>query len=202
MSSKPIKGARFRKKLSFGKYSPRGKTEFFVCLLDNNMDLPKQLGDLDCSMFEPPAKRSRPSPLVLSQTVPKGFMKAYTHAPDEEMDTVSFFARIFPALVALLTGELSFHQYKVSLVLKVEMTKAQGDGKRKVQQPYFLTLSRASMGKSTVYGRWGLRHLNFVFICRMATRLRMKLRIELFFTVIKSFWGVHVQVLAEIFAQR
>ena len=30
----------------------------------------------------------------------------------------------------------------------------------------------------------------------------MKLRIELFFTVIKSFWGVHVQVLAEIFAQR
>ena len=65
-----------------------------------------------------------------------------------------------------------------------------------------LTLSRASMAKSTVYGRWGLRHLNFVFICRMATRLRMKLRIELFFTVIKSFWGVHVQVLAEIFAQR
>ena len=50
-----------------------------------------------------------------------------------------------------------------------------------------LTLSRASMGKSTVYGRWRLRHLNFVFICRMATRFRMKLRIELFFTVIKSF---------------
>ena len=47
-----------------------------------------------------------------------------------------------------------------------------------------LTLSRASMAKSTVYGRWGLRHLNFVFICRMATTLRMKLRIELFFTVI------------------
>ena len=68
--------------------------------------------------------------------------------------------------------------------------------------PAKLTLSRASMAKSTVYGRWGLRHLNFVFICRMATRLRMKLRIELFFTVIKSFWGVHVQVLAEIFAQR
>ena len=65
-----------------------------------------------------------------------------------------------------------------------------------------LTLSRASMAISTVYGRWGLRHLNFVFICRMATRLRLKLRIELFFTVIKSFWGVHVQVLAEIFAQR
>ena len=65
-----------------------------------------------------------------------------------------------------------------------------------------LTLSRASMGKSTVYGRWGLRHLNFVFICRMATRLRMELRIELFFTVIKSFWGVHIEVLAGIFAQR
>ena len=65
-----------------------------------------------------------------------------------------------------------------------------------------LTLSRASMGKSTVYGRWGLRHLNFVFICRMATRLRKELRIELFFTVIKSFWGVHIEVLAEIFAQR
>ena len=58
------------------------------------------------------------------------------------------------------------------------------------------------MAKSTVHGRWGLRHLNFVFICRMATRLRMKLRTELFFTVIKLFWGVHVQVLAEIFAQR
>ena len=68
--------------------------------------------------------------------------------------------------------------------------------------PGLLALSRASMAKSTVYGRWGLRHLNFVFICRMATRLRMKLRIELFFTVIKSFWSVHVQVLAEIFAQR
>ena len=53
-----------------------------------------------------------------------------------------------------------------------------------------------------IYGQWGMRHLNFVFICRMATRLRMRLRIELFFTVIKSFWGVHVQVLAEIFAQR
>ena len=65
-----------------------------------------------------------------------------------------------------------------------------------------LTLSRASMAKSTVYGRWGLRHLNFVFICRMATRLRIKLRIELFFRAIKSFWGVHVQVLAEFFAQR
>ena len=51
------------------------------------------------------------------------------------MGTVSLFGRIFPALVALLTGELCFHQYKVSLVMKVEMTK--GDGKRKVQQPYF-----------------------------------------------------------------
>ena len=88
-------------------------------------------------MFEPPAKRSRPSPFQLSQAVPKRFLKAFTHIPEEEMDTVSFFARIFPALVALLTGELSFHQFKVSLVLKVEMTKAQGDGKRKVQQPYF-----------------------------------------------------------------
>ena len=101
------------------------------------MDLPKRLGDLECSMFEPPAKRSRPSPFQLSQAVPKRFLKAFTHIPEEEMDTVSFFARIFPALVALLTGELSFHQFKVSLVLKVEMTKAQGDGKRKVQQPYF-----------------------------------------------------------------
>ena len=53
------------------------------------------------------------------------------------MDTVSFFARIFPALVALLTGELSFHQFKVSLVLKVEMTKTTADGKTKVQTPYF-----------------------------------------------------------------
>ena len=101
------------------------------------MDLPKRLGDLECSMFEPPAKRSRPSPFQLSQAVPKRFLKAFTHIPEEEMDTVSFFARIFPALVALLTGELSFHQFKVSLVLKVEMTKAQGDEKRKVQQPYF-----------------------------------------------------------------
>ena len=99
------------------------------------MDLPKQLGDLECSMFEPPAKRSRPSPFQISQAVPKRFLKAYTHVPDEKMGTVSFFARIFPALVALLTGELSLHQYKFSLVLKVEMTK--GDGKTKVQTPYF-----------------------------------------------------------------
>ena len=103
------------------------------------MDLGKRtrIDDLECSMFEPPSKRSCPSPFRLSQAVPKRFLKAYTHVPDEEMGTVSFLARIFPALVALLTGELSFHQYKVSLVLKVEMTKAQGDGKRKVQQPYF-----------------------------------------------------------------
>ena len=86
-------------------------------------------------MFESPAKRSRPSPFVLSQAVPKRFMKAYTHVPEKAMGTVSLFGRIFPALIALLTGELSFHQYKVSLVMKVEMTK--GDGKRKVQQPYF-----------------------------------------------------------------
>ena len=51
------------------------------------------------------------------------------------MGTVSLFGRIFPALVVLLTGELSFHKFKVSLVLKVEMTK--GDGKTKVQTPYF-----------------------------------------------------------------
>ena len=61
---------------------------------------------------------------------------------------------------------------------------------RKRNQINNKNLSRASMAKSTVYGRWGLRHLNFVFICRMATRLRMKLRIELFFTVINVSFGV------------
>ena len=108
-----------------------------MCLLDKNMDVQKRMriDDLECSMFESPAKRSRPSPFVLSQAVPKRFKKAYTHVPEKAMGTVSLFGRIFPALVALLTGELSFHQYKVSLVMKVEMTK--GDGKRKVQQPYF-----------------------------------------------------------------
>ena len=104
-------------------------------MCDNKMDVGKRFDDLECSMFESPAKRSRPSPFVLSQAVPKRFMKAYTHVPEKAMGTVSFFGRIFPALVALLTGELSFHQYKVSLVLKVEMTK--GDGKTKVQTPYF-----------------------------------------------------------------
>ena len=108
-----------------------------MCLLDNNMDLGKRtrIDDLECSMFEPPSKRSCPSPFRLSQAVPKRFMKAYTHVPEKAMGTVSLFGRIFPALVALLTGELSFHQYKVSLVMKVEMTK--GDGKTKVQTPYF-----------------------------------------------------------------
>ena len=104
-------------------------------MCDNKMDLPKQLGDLECSMFEPPAKRSRPSPFQISQAVPKRFLKAYTHVPEKAMGTVSFFGWIFPALVALLTSELCFHKYKVSLVLKVEMTK--GDGKTKVQTPYF-----------------------------------------------------------------
>ena len=94
-----------------------------------------RIDDLECSMFEPPSKRSCPSPFRLSQAVPKRFMKAYTHVPEKAMGTVSLFATILPALVALLTGELSVHQYKVSLVMKVEMTK--GDGKRKVQQPYF-----------------------------------------------------------------
>ena len=98
------------------------------------MDLGKRSDD---SMFEPPAKRSRPSPFRLAQTVPKRFLKAYTHAPDEKMGTVSFFARIFPALLALLTGELCFHRFKATLVLRVEMSKTTADGKRKVQQPYF-----------------------------------------------------------------
>ena len=88
-------------------------------------------------MFESPAKRSRPSPFVLSQAVPKRFLKAYTHVPEKAMGTVSFFGWIFPALVALLTSELCFHQYKVSNVLKVEMTKTTADGKTKVQTPYF-----------------------------------------------------------------
>ena len=105
-------------------------------MCDNKMDGKRmRIDDLECSMFESPAKRSRPSPFVLSQAVPKRFLKAFTHAPEKAMGTVSFFGRIFPALVALLTSELCFHQYKVSLVLKVEMTK--GDGKTKVQTPYF-----------------------------------------------------------------
>ena len=95
----------------------------------------RRIDDLD--MFESPAKRSRPSPFQISQAVPKRFLKAYTHVPDEKMDTVSFFARIFPALLALLTGELCFQQHKATLVLRVEMTKTTADGKRKVQQPYF-----------------------------------------------------------------
>ena len=84
-----------------------------MCLLDNNMDLGKRtrIDDLECSMFESPPKRSRPSPFQLSQAVPKRFMKGYTHVPEKAMGTVSFFGRIFPALVTLLTGELSFHQY-------------------------------------------------------------------------------------------
>ena len=86
-----------------------------MCLLDNNMDVGKRMRRIDdLDMFESPAKRSRPSPFVLSQAVPKRFLKAYTHTPEEEMGTVSLFGRIFPALVALLTGELSFHQVSKS----------------------------------------------------------------------------------------
>ena len=101
------------------------------------MDLPKQLGDLECSMFEPPAKRTRPSPFRLSQAVPKRFLKGYIHTPEEKMGTLSFFARIFPALLALLTGELCFHQYKATLVIQVAMSKSTSDGKRKVAYPFF-----------------------------------------------------------------
>ena len=101
------------------------------------MDLPKQLGDLECSMFEPPAKRTRPSPFRLFQAVPKRFLKGYIHTPEEKMGTLSFFARIFPALLALLTGELCFHQYKVTLVIQVAMSKSTPDGKRKVAYPFF-----------------------------------------------------------------
>ena len=95
------------------------------------------LGELDCSMFESPAKRSCPSSFRLSQAVPKGYLKGYTHTPEGEMGTVSFFGKIFPALVALLTGELCFHQYKATLVMKVEMTKTTPDGKSKNMSPYF-----------------------------------------------------------------
>ena len=108
-------------------------------MCDNKMDVGKRMriDDLECSMFESPAKRSRPSPFVLSQAVPKRFLKAFTHAPDEKMGTVSFFGRIFPALVALLTSELCFHKFKATLVLRVEMTKTTADGKSKVERPYF-----------------------------------------------------------------
>ena len=106
-------------------------------MCDNKMDVGKRMriDDLECSMFESPAKRSRPSPFVLSQAVPKRFLKAFTHVPEKAMGTVSFFGRIFPALVALLTSELCFHKFKATLVLRVEMTK--GDGKTNVQTPYF-----------------------------------------------------------------
>ena len=53
------------------------------------------------------------------------------------MDTVSFFARIFPALLALLTSELCFHRFKATVVMKVEMTKTTPDGKSKNMSPYF-----------------------------------------------------------------
>ena len=97
----------------------------------------KRLGDLECSMFEPPAKRSCPSPFRLSQAVPKSFLKGYTHTPEKEMGTVSFFATILPALVALLVEELCFHQYKATLVMKVAMSKSTPNGKWKVERPYF-----------------------------------------------------------------
>ena len=109
-----------------------------MCLLDNNMDVGKRMRRIDdLDIFESPAKRSRPSPFVLSQAVPKRFLKAFTHVPDEKMGTVSFLGWIFPALVALLTGELCFHQYKATIVMKVEMTKTTADGKSKVERPYF-----------------------------------------------------------------
>ena len=103
------------------------------------MDLGKRtrIDDLECSMFEPPSKRSCPSPFRLSQAVPKRFLKAYTHVPEKAMGTVSLFGRIFPALVALLTSELCFHKFKATLVLRVEMTKTTADGKSKVERPYF-----------------------------------------------------------------
>ena len=64
-------------------------------------------------MFESSApKRSSPRPFTLPQAVLKSFYKAYTHAPDEYMGTVSFFATFLPYLKALLTAELFFHQYK------------------------------------------------------------------------------------------
>ena len=53
------------------------------------------------------------------------------------MCTVFCIGRIFPTLLALLTGELCFHRFEASLVLRVEMTKTTADGKRKKQQPYF-----------------------------------------------------------------
>ena len=88
-------------------------------------------------MFEPPARRSRPSPFRPSQAVPKIFLKGCTHTPEEEMGTVSFFAKILPALVALLAAELSLHRYKAILVMKVAMSKSTPNGKWKVERPYF-----------------------------------------------------------------
>ena len=83
-------------------------------------------------MFENPAKRSCPSSFRLSRTVPWRFLKAYEYAPEEAMDTPSFFLRIFPLLITLLTGEVSCHQFKLTLTLRVEMTKTTADGKTKV----------------------------------------------------------------------
>ena len=83
------------------------------------MDLPKQLDEVECSIFEPRAKRWCPKLFRQSTSVPKGFFKGYIHTREEEMSTLSFFVRIFPALLALLTGELCFHQYKATLVIYV-----------------------------------------------------------------------------------
>ena len=72
------------------------------------MNLPKQLCDLECSMFEPPAKRSRPSLFRLSETVPKRFLKGYTHTPEEEMGTVSFFCNNTPGIRRSACGLVVF----------------------------------------------------------------------------------------------
>ena len=40
-------------------------------------------------------------------------------------------------LLALVTGELCFHQYKATLVIQVAMSKSTPDGKRKVAYPFF-----------------------------------------------------------------
>ena len=57
------------------------------------------------------------------------------------------------------------------------------------------------MGKPTVYGSIGFEAPSVCFHLLHGNKIAHELRFELFFTVIKSFLGVHVHVFAEIFAQ-
>ena len=74
----------------------------------------------------------------LSASVPRGFLKSYRYRPERPAtDIPTFFTTIFAQLVQLRTDGLEKHQYKMTLVLNVQLEKEGPSGATATPGPFF-----------------------------------------------------------------